>query len=65
MNATILQAGRSTTYKGKFTCLASGLHVSNFQLDHATTVRRLQKIVDGTLPRSSGGGLGEGEALPY
>ena len=51
-NAAILRAAR-TTYNGSFTCLASGLHVSHFQLDHAATVDRLQKIVDGNLPRSS------------
>jgi hypothetical protein len=34
-------------------CLATGLHVSNFQLDHTATKDRLQRIVDGTLPRAS------------
>ena len=53
MNAAIIRAGHGS-YKGHFTCLAStGLHVSNFHLDHAETVRRLQQIVDGTMQRSS------------
>ena len=52
-NAAIIRAARSATYNGSFTCLASGLHVSNFPLDHSATIDRLQKIVDGTLPRSS------------
>ena len=55
-NASILRAAQiahGTTYNGSFTCLASGLHVSNFHLDQASTVDRLQRIVDGTLPRSS------------
>ena len=53
MNVLILRAASATTYNGNFTCLASGLHVSNFPLDHGATVDRLQQILDGSLPRSS------------
>jgi hypothetical protein len=53
MNSLIMRAAANTSYRGNFTCVATGLHVSNFQLDHAACLDRLQKIVHGTLPRSS------------
>jgi hypothetical protein len=53
LNASILGACGRATYGGNYVCLATGLHVSNFQLDHTATVDRLQRIVDGTLPRAS------------
>ena len=53
MNAALMHSAPKVTYDGSFTCLASGIHISNFQLDHAATVERLQKIVSGVIPRTS------------
>ena len=49
-NVSLLRAGHDLTYGGSFTCLAPGLHVSNFPLDFDATVDRLRKIVNGTTP---------------
>jgi hypothetical protein len=51
MNVAILRGARATY--SNFKSVAHGLHVSTFQLDHATALDRLQRIVDGTLLRSS------------
>ena len=49
VNRDMLRVARGQSYAGNMICLAPGLHVSKFSLDHDATVERLQNIVGGSL----------------
>ena len=49
VNRDMLRVARGQSYGGDMICLAPGLHVSKFSLDHDATVERLQNIVGGSL----------------
>ena len=49
VNRDMLRVARGQSYAGNMICLAPGLHVSKFSLDHDATVERLQNIVAGSL----------------